>query len=368
MPPERILQIVPAMNCGGMETFIMNVYRHVDRQQVQFDFLTHYAARGFFDDEIEAMGGRIYRLSVREDNNVFKYCRELDDFFAQHPEYKVIHGHYSGFGMFYNHYAKKHGVAVRLGHSHSTGSEKGLVGRLDALMSWFFRFGLTDCLSCGEQAGKALYRSRTFSVYPNGVELAHYAYSPAGRQAARERLGLPQQAVVYGHVGRLAPVKNHAFLLEVFAGLSAAQPEARLLLVGEGPLREALKAQVAALGLVEKVVFAGLQNDTAACYNAMDAFVMPSLYEGFPMVLVEAQANGLLCFVSDTVSAEAALTENFYFLPLQAGAKGWAAQILNTPLQRANTQATLKAAGFDIADTAQRLQALYWEKAKGVAQ
>ena len=150
MAAIRVLQIVPAMNAGGMETFIMNVYRTIDREKVQFDFLYHYDMPCFYDEEILRLGGRITKLTVRQDNNLPKYLRQLDEFFAQHPEYKVVHGHYSGFGMFYNPAAKKHGVPVRAGHSHNTNYEKNLVGRLDRLMSWFFVGGLTHRFACGQ--------------------------------------------------------------------------------------------------------------------------------------------------------------------------------------------------------------------------
>ncbi|MEG3072794.1 MAG: hypothetical protein RR867_01075 [Ruthenibacterium sp.] len=164
MAAIRVLQIVPAMNCGGLESFIMNIYRKIDRRQVQFDFLVHYTAPSYFDAEIAALGGRIYRLCVREDNNLPRYLHALNTFFAQHPEYAVIHGHYSGFGMFYNAIAKKHGVRVRIGHSHSTASEKNIVGLLDFVMSLGFNHNLTDRFACSEEAGRVFFDGKKFKV------------------------------------------------------------------------------------------------------------------------------------------------------------------------------------------------------------
>lgn len=345
-----------------METFIMNVYRHIDRSVLQFDFLYHYNRPSFYDDEIVALGGRIYRLSVRQDNNFLRYARALNAFFAAHPEYGVIHGHYSGFGLWYNHYAKKHGVAVRIGHSHNTTAEKSLAGAADALLSAFFRYGVTHRLACGQAAGRALYGRRPFTVYPNGIELDRFAFSEEKRRAERARLGL-REAAVYGHIGRFTQQKNHSFLLDVFAELSRRQPSARLLLAGAGPLEAEARAKAGALGLAEKVLFAGLQKDTPALYCAMDCFLLPSLFEGLPVVLVEAQANGLPCFVSDTVSPEAALGTGLQFMPLGAGAAAWAECILAAPLERRDNRAALAAAGYDVADTARRLQALYLELA-----
>ena len=135
MAPIRILQVMPAMDAGGMETFVMNVYRAIDRDKVQFDFVYHYDKPCFYDYEIRALGGQIYKLTVRQDNNLPRYLHQLDRLFAEHPEYRIVHGHYSGFGMFYNAAARRRGVPVRIGHSHNTAYEPNLVGKLDKLMS-----------------------------------------------------------------------------------------------------------------------------------------------------------------------------------------------------------------------------------------
>ena len=148
MPPIRVLQVMPAMDAGGMETFVMNVYRTIDREKVQFDFLYHYDKPCFFDDEIRALGGRIFKLTVRQDNNLPRYLRDLRTLFAAHPEWRIIHGHYSGFGMFYNPAARRAGIPVRCGHSHNTAYERNFVGRLDHFMSSFFNIGLTDRFAC----------------------------------------------------------------------------------------------------------------------------------------------------------------------------------------------------------------------------
>lgn len=367
MAPVRVLQVVPAMNVGGMETFIMNVYRAIDRQKVQFDFLYHYDMPCFYDDEIRALGGRITKLSVRQDNRLGSYLRQLDRFFAGHPEYKVVHGHYSGFGMFYNRAAKRHGVPVRAGHSHNTSTERSLSGLLDAVMSWFFVYGLTDRFACGQQAGRVLYRGRPFIFLPNGIDAAAFAFAPARRTQMREALGLPEDAVVYGHVGRFTQQKNHGYLLDIFAEAARRQPAARLLSLGVGPLESAAREKAQALGIADRVIFAGLQRDTAAYYDAMDAFLLPSLFEGLPVTLVEAQAAGLPCFVSDTVDVTSGFCSGVQFLPLN-NAPAWADALLATPLTR-NPQATrqVRAAGYDIVNTARFLQEFYlnaYEEAK----
>ena len=235
MEPIRILQVVPAMNTGGMETFIMNLYRAMDREKVQFDFLYHYDMPCFYDEEILRLGGRITKLTVRQDNNLPKYLHQLNEFFARHTEYRVIHGHYSGFGMFYNAAAKKNGITVRAGHSHNTNYEHNLVGWLDRAMSFFFTYGLTDRFACGQEAGKALFRGKPFRFLPNGVDAAAFGPDEAQRAAVRRQLGVPEDAPLYGHIGRFCQQKNHGYLLDIFEQILKRQPRARLvLLVDDG--------------------------------------------------------------------------------------------------------------------------------------
>lgn len=357
MEPIRVLQVVPAMNAGGMETFIMNVYRAIDRSRVQFDFLYHYDMPCFYDEEIEALGGRIYKLNVRQDNNLPRYLRQLRSFFTLHTEYRVIHGHYSGFGMFYNPIAKCCGITVRAGHSHNTNYEHNLVGLLDRGMSWFFPFGLTHCFACGRQAGQKLFRGRDFTYLPNGVDAAAFAPDAEARQLVRREFGIPQNAPVYGHIGRFTQQKNHLYLLDIFEQLKARQPDARLLLLGDGPLLPQVKERAQALG--SAVIFAGVRRNTRAFYSAMDAFLLPSLFEGLPVVLVEAQAAGLPCFVSDTVDHDAAFSDRVQFLPLNAPQQ-WAEALSAASLDRDPDALTcLQKAGYDIAQTAGILQEFY---------
>ena len=291
MAPIRVLQVMPAMDAGGMETFVMNVYRTIDRTQVQFDFLYHYNKPCFYDDEIAALGGRITKLTVRQDNNIPRYLRQLDGFFAANP-YRIIHGHYSGFGMFYNRAAKRRGVPVRVGHSHNTAYEPNLVGTLDRLMSSRFDRLLTDRFACSQKAGEMLFGKSPFTVLPNGIRVDDFAKpEPGARERIRAQWQVPDGAPLLGHVGRFSKQKNHLGLLDIFAAVHRRDPDARLALLGAGPLEGEVRARADALGLADRVIFAGVRSDTAACYAAMDAFLLPSLFEGLPVVLVEAQST-----------------------------------------------------------------------------
>ena len=235
MAPIRVLQVMPAMDAGGMETFVMNVYRTIDRDKVQFDFLYHYDKPCFFDDEICTLGGNIYKMTVRQDNNLPRYLRELRELFAAHPEWRIIHGHYSGFGMFYNPVARRAGIPVRVGHSHNTAYEPNLVGRLDKLMSSRFNAGLTDRFACSQKAGEMLFGKSPFTVLPNGIDTARFAArDPQRRALLRGELGVADNEILFGHVGRFSAQKNHPGLLKIFAAVRARLPKARLVLLGGG--------------------------------------------------------------------------------------------------------------------------------------
>ena len=360
MAPIRVLQIMPAMDAGGMETFVMNVYRAIDRTKVQFDFLYHYDKPCFYDEEILSLGGHITKLTVRQDNNLPRYLHALDAFFAAEPQYRIIHGHYSGFGMFYNRAARRRGIPVRVGHSHNTAYEPGLVGTLDRLMSSRFDRLLTDRFACSEKAGQMLFASHPFTVLPNGIPVDKFAHpDPGARATLRAEFGVAEDAPLLGHVGRFSAQKNHSGLLDIFAEVHRRRPNARLLLLGTGALEADIRAKAESLGLSDSVLFAGVRSDTAACYAAMDAFLLPSLFEGLPVVLVEAQTAGLPCFVSDTVDRGATFADGVQFLPLGSPA-AWADALCGAPLVRnPNALAQAKAAGYDVRTSAQRLQEFY---------
>ncbi|WP_294499777.1 glycosyltransferase [uncultured Gemmiger sp.] len=362
MAPIRVLQVMPAMDAGGMETFVMNVYRAIDRTQVQFDFLYHYNKPCFYDDEITALGGQITKLTIRQDNNLPRYRRQLDEFFSAH-HYRILHGHYSGFGMFYNAAALRHGVPVRVGHSHNTAYEPGVVGLLDQVMSSQFDRLLTDRFACSRKAGEMLFGKSPFTVLPNGVQVDRFAApDPAARARLRAQWKVADNAPLLGHVGRFSKQKNHMGLLEIFARVRRQNPAARLVLIGTGALEQQVRGRAQALRLGDSVIFAGVRSDTPDCYAAMDAFLLPSLFEGLPVVLVEAQAAGLPCFVSDRVDPDAAFADGVHFLPLNDPA-AWVRAICAGPLTRnPNARQQAVEAGYDVRTSAQKLQQFYIEK------
>ena len=268
----RVLHVVTYMGRGGLETMIMNYYRHMDRDKVQFDFLTHRDFRADYDDEIEALGGRIYRLPrlVPWSRN---YRKALDSFFEEHTEYKIIHVHQDCLSSVILKAAKKHGVAVRIAHSHSSSQDKNL----KYLIKLFYRRQIpenaTQLFACGKEAGDWMFCGAPYRIVNNAIDTKLYACNDDRRRQMREVLNIPSDAFVVGHVGRFNPVKNHTFLLDVFAKIKEKRSNSVLLLVGDGDLRKDIEAKAITLGLSDSVVFTGMRSDVADLMQAIDCLV-----------------------------------------------------------------------------------------------
>ena len=355
----RILHIVTYMDRGGLETMLMNCYRHIDRAQIQFDFLVHREFRADYDDEIESLGGRIYRLPRL---NPFSpgYKKALLDFFKGHPEYRIVHCHLDCMSAIPLAAAKKCGVPVRIAHSHNSSQDKNWKYLLKRYFMKKIPAAATHLFACSDEAGAFMFPGENVTVIKNGIESEKFTFDPAVREEMRRALGLDTQIVV-GHTGRFMPQKNHAFLIDVFAEVRK-QADATLLLVGEGPLREQIMEKVRALGLEDSVMFLGLRSDVHRILQAADVFVMPSLYEGLGIAAVEAQAAGLPCVLSETVPGACKLTDPVEFLPLEESPALWAEHILAVAsARRTDTRAQILSAGYDIRNTADYLQEFYTE-------
>ncbi len=357
--PIRILQIVSYMQRRGLETLLMNCMRRMDRSKVQFDFIVHRSFRADYDDEIEVLGGRIYRLPRL---NPFdpSYRKALRDFFRAHPEYRIVHCHLDCMSALPLAAAKAAGVPVRIAHAHSSSQDKDLKYLLKRHYMKKIPAAATHFFACSGAAGSWMFPGRSVRLIRNGIDTAAFAFDPLQRAARRRELGLADQLTV-GHVGRLIDVKNHSFLLEVFAELLRSAPDAVLLLVGSGPLEAQLREKARVLGLEDQVRFLGVRSDVPALMQAMDVFVLPSLYEGLGISAVEAQASGLPCLLSDRVPTDCGMTDRVEFLPLRSPER-WAQAILRAAgLPRSGDCSGIARAGYDITSTAGELQQFYLE-------
>ena len=360
--PIRVLNLFTIMDRGGAETMVMNYYRHIDRAKVQFDFLVHREQHGAYDDEIESMGGKIYRMCPVYPQNFVRYKHDLHSFFQLHPEYKIVHSHMSELGYFAFREAEQQGVPVRICHAHN--APHGFDAKM--IVRTYFKKRmmphLTHLFMCGEESGKWLYGEKNksrFIMLNNAIDAASYTYDLSKRVELRRQLGLADELVI-GHVGRFNPQKNHPFLLDIFAALLKKEPNAVLLLVGGGENMLKIQAKAHALGIAEHVRFLGVRSDVADLMQAMDVFVFPSLYEGLGIVLIEAQAAGLPCVVSDTIPREAYLTDLVTAEKLSSSVEAWAEKILaKRAIPRTDRRAEIAAHGFDITTEAVKLQEFY---------
>lgn len=336
--PIVVAQIMGKMIGGGVESVIMNYYRAIDRSKVQFDFICDADSTNIPREEIESLGGRVIICPPYQ--QLHAYSKFLEDLFRKN-KYRIVHSNINTLSVFPLRAAKKAGVPTRIAHSHSTTSPKEFKRNLlKNTLKHFSKVYATDYFACGEAAGRFQFGDKAFDkglvkVIPNAIDVDKFKFDKTARKKLRQEFGFKDSDFVIGHIGRFVTVKNHAFLIDTFAEVKKQKPEAKLLLIGQGPLEQGIKDKVKSLGLEKDVVFAGQRSDTDKCYSAMDVFVLPSLYEGLPVVGIEAQANGLVCFFSNRITKEVLISPRSKFLPLNL--KTWGASIASSSPTRINT-------------------------------
>ena len=344
----RIFHCVNNMHRAGLETMLMNYYRNIDRTKIQFDFLTHRPERSDYDDEIESMGGKVYYAPRLYPQNYPTYFKWMKQFFKEHPEYQIVHSHIDTMSYLPLLAAKRAGVPIRIAHSHNTGIDKDF----KYILKQYFRFRITSVsnnyLACGKEAAKFLFRDKEFEIIPNAVEAEKFYFNANIREVKRAELGYVNEFVV-GHVGRMSYQKNHKFLIEVFYEIQQKEPNAVLVLVGVGAKEQEIRAQVRELQLEGKVQFLGKRNDVAESYQAMDAFVLPSFFEGVPVVGIEAQFSDLPCFFSNKTPKEVEFNDKTQFFELNDSATVWADKILEIKdSERRSDKDKIKNSYYDI--------------------
>lgn len=315
--PVRVAQVVGKMLGGGVEAVVMNYYRHIDRNKVQFDFLIDSDSTLVPREEIESLGGRVFEIPPYQ--HVVEYQRELQRLFKQEG-WKIVHSHINALSVFPLRAAKTAGVPVRIAHSHST-SGKGEYAKnaLKAVLKTQSNRYPTHRFACSQFAGEWLFgKGVDFEVVYNAIDLDRFRFNAEARAQARADLGLVGNQFAIGHVGRFTAQKNHMFLIDVFTEVAKRRDDAVLLLVGTGEAGASVKALVDERGLTDRVKFLGQRSDVNRLYQAFDAFVLPSLYEGLGLVGVEAQVSGLPCLLSDAITREVDVTGECKFLPIDS--------------------------------------------------
>lgn len=359
----RVLHVVTDMRRGGLETMLMNYYRAIDKSKVQFDFLEHRPEESEYDQEIKKLGGKIYRISRLNPFSV-QYRTVLRVFLKEHPEYQIVHVHQDCLSSIILKEAKKCGVRVRIAHSHSSNQDKNL----KLLIKLYYKRKIanyaTDLLACSQEAGNWMFCGNDFQVLNNAIDTIKYVYSNKIRESIRRQFQISEETLVIGHVGRFCYPKNHTYLLEIFKKISD-QTDAVLLLVGDGELRNEIENKILQLKLKEKVILTGVRSDVSDLLQAMDVFVFPSLYEGLPVTIIEAQAAGLPCLISDKVPIECKKTDLVHQISLGKDSKYWANEAIKVSnMERKNMLKEIQMSGFDIGENVKKLADYYMNKAK----
>jgi len=361
--PTRVLHIVTIMNRAGLETMLMNYYRNIDREKVQFDFLVHRKQKGDYDDEIETLGGRIYHIQPVSLFRPRKYFKAALEFFNSHKVgYKIVHSHLDALSAFPLNAAKHSGVPIRIAHSHTNSFDKDIKYPVRMILKWFIRFYANYYAGCSVSAIRFMFGNvKEPIVINNAINIASYKFNETKRHKTRHQMGIGKNTRVFGHVGRFSYPKNHEYLITVFSRILNIIPDSYLLLVGDGNLRPTIEKMVDRIGISDHVLFAGIRSDVPDMMLAMDAFLMPSRYEGVPVVAVEAQSSGLPCLLSGTVTRDVAVTDKCLFIPIDyASIQEWA-DIAVDSCTGLRKSIDLRNSGYDVKQESKNLEN-YYEK------
>ena len=356
---NKILHIVGKMHYGGMETLIMNLYRHMDRTKIQFDILAYYTEPGEYDDEVRQLGGNVYVIS--KNMNPVKYLYKLTVFFAEHHDYDAVHVHTSWLGWIYFLYADKYNIK-KIVHFHSAGTaNKGVSLLIKRIFEQVTIKRADDIFTCSQKTA-SYHKSDSKKTYilKNGIDGNQFYYDETIRKEVRLELGIEHKKVILC-VARFDIPKNHDFLIDVLEKMVQKDSNIVLLLVGAGPLETAIKKKVEKLGLNAYVMYMGVRNDVNRLLQGADAYVMPSLWEGLGIVYIESQAAGVKTFASDEAyMKETHISDLIMHRSLADGAQAWAEWILqNMGYERVCKEKELIKSGFEIRETAQALQRFY---------
>ncbi len=368
--PIRILQVLPALNfCGGIESYAMNYYRHIDKTKVQFDFVTHTNLECSYRQEILDMGGRVFELPVFRMRALPRILNMIDDLLASsRPQYKAIHCHMANAACFYFWKAKKYGICQLILHSHN--SESADIWTHAIRNYPLLKLGVsmaTERVACSQLAGEFLYGKKSFKEIHNAIDVGRFAFDVKKRAEFRKKLGW-EFKIVIGHVGRMTPQKNQSYLLDIFFELQKKNPAYHLVMIGQGDDEKVIRQKIDELGLGEKVEIIPPVQNIEAYYCSFDGFVLPSLYEGLGLVLVEAQCSGLPTFAScDNIPVDVQMTDCFHFMSIKQPPIEWAKVIDKAiGVSRESKLADIRVAGYDIDCEAQKLENLYTRKEETV--
>lgn len=361
----KILQVFTTLNRGGAEVNMMNYLRNMDCSKFQMDFLLHRSERGAFEEEVKEYGCQVFHVPALHPLKLNAYRKEVQSFFQEHSDYDIVHGQTSEIGAIIYEEAEKQKIPVIIAHAHLAKMNWDVKSPFRLVWRRLTRQFADTYFTCSQDAAVWLFgkkgAKRAWQMN-NAIDTEIFRYNPAVRENIRRQLDLKTE-LCFLCVARFQKQKNHLFLLEVFSQIIKLQPDAKLFLVGDGELKNAIEKKMDDLNLRNSVLLLGLRSDVNVLLQAMDVFLMPSLFEGLPVSLVEAQASGLHCVISDTISEESILIDDLVrMISLKDSPKKWAEEIIAfSDYERKDTSPLILEKGYDIRENAKRLEQKYVE-------
>lgn len=365
--PIRVLHVLGKLNRGGAESMIMSIYRNIDRNRVQFDFVKHTETVGVFEEEIKSLGGQIYYIPRYTGHNHMKYIKKWRELFKERKTDWIVHGHLRSTATLYLKIAKKNEL-ITIAHSHSTSNGSGISAMVKNLLQLSIKDNADYNFAASKESGKWLFgeeitEKENFIVFKNAVETDKFLFNNDVRNIKRKELSLEGKTVI-GHVGNFSKVKNHDFLVDIYKEYLKLNHNSVMILIGEGSEKEKIKLKVHNYNLDNKILFLGSRLDVHDLLQAMDLFLFPSFYEGFPVSLVEAQTSGIKCVISDSITDEIKITSLIESISLEQSPKFWAEQInkYSVGYERKDMSEQIKKAGYDVETMAKWLEEFYFKK------
>jgi glycosyltransferase EpsF len=360
--PIRVAQIVGKWLGGGVEAFLMNYYRNIDKNKIQFDFIVDKDSTCVPKEEIESLGGRVIEIPPYQ--QIFSYIKELTKILRDN-NYKIVHSNINALSVFPLFCAKRAGVPIRIAHSHSTTNKKEWKKNLlKSILKPFSRVYSNEYFCCTEHAGRWLFGNKLFDsgkvkVINNAIDVDKFTYNEETRNRLRKELNVENKFVI-GHIGRFIPQKNHEKIISIFNDFHKKNNNSALLLIGEGALKEQMKQKVKDLNLEKDVIFLGQRDNVNEYYQAMDLFLFPSLYEGLGMVMIEAQCSNLPCIASTEVPKIVKINDNVQFIGLNEDNKIWVKNLEKNNKQfRISKKEDIIKSNYDIKTEVSKLERIY---------
>lgn len=359
--PIRILHVFGRLDAGGAESRTMDIYRNIDRNKIQFDFVVHTEDKSFFTDEVIELGGKIHSFPRFNGKNIFAYRKQWETFFSQNPNYNIVHGHMTTTAFIYLKAAKKFNVPIRIAHSRNANRET----IIKKILSRFSKESATHLFAVSKLAGISEFGLKAFEngqvrVIPNAIDAKKYEFNCEIRNIKRKEFNIGNENL-FINVASFTKQKNHSFLLEIFNDILKEEPKSKLLLVGDGKLRLEIEKKIKELKIEKSVIIAGVRSDVPELLQSADALIFPSFYEGLPGVVLEAQAAGLPCVISKSITDEVGITNLVEFISLNKNTTYWSKEIFRkiNETTRRSTLNDVRNAGYDITTVSEGYEKFY---------